>query len=175
MDPNFKMYFTLTRLILAFSFIKIGFSSSQIPLVEVDRISPTDQPFLSHDMIFSELLGNSRVVSGFAGMIRNFPEIINRLEDGRMYKTVLAPTNKAIATMSRKPWENPDEYSSLGSEAYEGEEGKERADQNLQKFVESHIIPHSPWAEKTKVKTSTGTENWWHFKDGYRIVSHYSS
>ncbi|RKF62414.1 FAS1 domain-containing protein [Erysiphe neolycopersici] len=164
------MYLTLTRLILVFSLIEIIVSSGQIPLLKIDRISPTVKAIQSDVVMLSDILGISRVVGGFAGMTRNFPHITNRLEDYRMHKTVLAPTDEAIAAMPRKPWENPDEYSTLGSEAYEGEEGEERADQNLQKFVESHIIPLSPWADKMKVETLAGTEYWWHLKDGYRII-----
>ncbi|POS83258.1 hypothetical protein EPUL_004355, partial [Erysiphe pulchra] len=167
MDPNFKMYLILTRLILAFSLIKTVICSSQIPIVELNRISSTDPSDL---VMLSDTLGITRVVSGFAGMTRNFPHITSKLGNGRTQKTILAPSNEAIAAMPRKAWENPDEYSTLGSEVYEGEEGKERADQNLQKFVESHIIPLSPWADNVKVKTLAGTEYWWHMKDGHRII-----
>ncbi|KAI6251424.1 FAS1 domain-containing protein [Erysiphe necator] len=164
------MYFTLLRLILAITLAKLVLSSSQIPIVELQQKSLTDQPFSSDIVMLSDILGSSRRVNGFAGIIRNFPLITSKFEDGNSNKTIVAPANTAIAAMSWKPWENPDEYNTLGSEAYEGGKGKERADQNLLRFVEAHIIPLSPWAEGEKAKTLAGREHWWHLKDGHRII-----
>lgn len=53
---------------------------------------------------------------------------------------------------------------------YDNEGGEERAQRNLRRFVEEHVIGVSPWKEKEKVQTLSGDEVWWEFKDGKRMV-----
>ena len=95
----------------------------------------------------------------------------DRLDSGSKNTTVLAPLNTQITKLPRKPWENPDDYAALGVEAYHGENGQDRASRNLKMFVEAHIVPDSPWAEGTKVKTLGGNTVWWEHKDGKKLVS----
>jgi hypothetical protein len=73
--------------------------------------------------------------------------------------------------LPRKPWEDPKDYNQLGTEAYEGGEGEERAQKNLRRFVEAHVVPASPWKEGEKLKTLAGGEVWWEEKDGNKVVS----
>ena len=75
-------------------------------------------------------------------------------------------------SLPRKPWEDPADYDQLGTEAYEGDDGQERAKRNLQRFVEAHVVPASPWREGDRVKTLAGGEVWWEAgADGGKIVS----
>lgn len=84
---------------------------------------------------------------------------------------MLAPLNSAVEKLPRKPWEDPREYGALGPNAYEGGEGHERAQRNLRRFVEAHLVPASPWKEGEKIKTvDGGREIWWEEKDGIRLV-----
>lgn len=73
--------------------------------------------------------------------------------------------------LPRKPWEDPKDYDKLGADAYEGVPGEERAQKNLKRFVEAHVVPVSPWKEGEKVDTLTGGKVWWENKDGVKIVS----
>lgn len=73
--------------------------------------------------------------------------------------------------LPRKPWEDPEDYDKLGADAYEGPEGEGRAQNNLRRFVEAHVVPVSPWKEGEKVKTLAGGEVWWEGKDGVKYVS----
>jgi paired amphipathic helix protein Sin3a len=60
----------------------------------------------------------------------------------------------------------------LGAEAYEGGDGQERAQKNLVRFVDEHMVPASPWAEGEKVKPIGGErEVWWVTKNGVKMVS----
>jgi len=74
--------------------------------------------------------------------------------------------------LPRKPWEDPEDYDNLGANAYEGDDGRDRAQKNIRRFVEAHVVPESPWKEGVKVKTlgSDSTEIWWEEKDGNRMV-----
>lgn len=72
--------------------------------------------------------------------------------------------------LPRKPWEDSEDYESLGTEAYKGEPGEERARRNLCRFVEAHVVPVSPWKEGEKVKTLAGGEVWWEEKVGVKKV-----
>lgn len=79
--------------------------------------------------------------------------------------------------MSHKPWESPADYHGFGANAYDGDDGKERADKNLQRFLEAHLVTVSPWVEgkeKGTAKTVQGEgkarELWWETKDGKRFI-----
>lgn len=103
--------------------------------------------------------------------LRSIESPSQRLDDPARNTTVLAPLNSAIENLPRKPWEDPRDYSALGANAYEGEDGQGRAQRNLRKFVEAHLIPTSPWPAGEKIKPVGGdTEVWWEEKDGVKRV-----
>jgi len=58
----------------------------------------------------------------------------------------------------------------MGTTAYEGSAGEDRATRNLRRFVEAHSIPVSPWEEGDKVKSLRGDEQWWETQDGKKMV-----
>lgn len=93
------------------------------------------------------------------------------LDDRTSNTTILAPVNAALQKLSRKPWEDPDEYQARGSEAYVGTSGERRAADNLRRFVQAHIVPLAPWNQGAKVQTSEGQTVWWEERDGQRVVS----
>jgi len=121
-------------------------------------------------VILSDVLGNDRSINIFAGFTRDFATISQRFEDSSLNTTIMAPINSAIMALPRKPWEDPKDYDKLGPNAYEGEPGEERAQANLRRFVEAHVVPVSPWKEGEKVKTLAGGEVWWESKDGVKKV-----
>ena len=55
-------------------------------------------------------------------------------------------------------------------DAYKGEDGEERARNNVKKFVEAHVVPASPWKEGDKLKTLAGGETWWEMNNGVKMV-----
>jgi hypothetical protein len=75
-------------------------------------------------------------------------------------------------SLPRKPWEDPEDYDKLGAEAYEGGDGQERAQRNLRRFVEAHVVPASPWREGERLKTLARGEVWWESRDGGKVVSY---
>jgi len=83
---------------------------------------------------------------------------------------VLAPLNSALQKLPHKPWEDPSDYEELGADAYGGSEGEGRAQRNLRRFVEAHVVPVSPWKEGEKVRTVGGGEVWWEEREGGKIV-----
>lgn len=121
-------------------------------------------------VILSDVLGNDRSINIFAGFTRDFATISQRFEDSSLNTTILAPLNSAVMALPRKPWEDPEDYEKLGAEAYEGEEGEERAHRNMRRFVEAHVVPVSPWKEGEKAKTLAGGEIWWESQDGVKKV-----
>jgi hypothetical protein len=131
----------------------------------------TSSPADSDTVILSDVLGRDRSINIFAGFTRDFATISQRFEDSSLNTTILAPVNSAIMALPRKPWEDPEDYDTRGAEAYEGEKGEERAQRNMRRFVEAHVVPVSPWKEGDKVKTLAGGEIWWESRDGVKIVS----
>ncbi|KAI4197926.1 MAG: hypothetical protein LQ350_005629 [Teloschistes chrysophthalmus] len=122
------------------------------------------------NLIISDVIGKDRVINIFAGFTRDIDTISKRLDDVTKNTTVLAPLNSEIQKLPRKPWEDPKDYGSLGESAYDGSDGEDRAHRNLRRFVESHVIPTSPWKEGEKIKSLGGEELWWESKQGTRTV-----
>ncbi|RAO67321.1 uncharacterized protein BHQ10_003333 [Talaromyces amestolkiae] len=109
------------------------------------------------NLIVSDLLVKTPKINVFASLTRDFYPITTRLSDKAQNTTVLAPLNSAINALPRKPWEDPEDYDKFGTaEAYRGDEGRDRAQRNLQKFVEAHLVPVSPWREGEEVETVGG-------------------
>lgn len=131
----------------------------------------TSAPANDSTVLVSDVIGNDRSINIFAGFTRDFAPISQRFEDSSLNTTILAPINSAIMHLPRKPWEDPEDYDKLGAEAYEGGEGEERAQRNLRRFVEAHVVPASPWKEGEKLKTLAGGEVWWEERDGVKVVS----
>jgi hypothetical protein len=111
------------------------------------------------NLIVSDLLVETPKINVFASLTRDFHPIASRLNDKTQNTTVLAPLNSAINSLPRKPWEDPEDYERFG--AYKGDEGKDRAQRNLQKFVEAHLVPVSPWREGEEVETVGGGKVKW--------------
>ncbi|KAM0441248.1 hypothetical protein ACHAPT_000555 [Fusarium lateritium] len=152
-------------------------TSSQVPLGDIKPdlhrlhlpvmpASPLNQPSVA----LADILGTQRSLTSFSSFARMHPSTDERLADLGTNTTVLAPLNSAVDGLPRKPWEQPDEYAALGADAYEGDEGQDRARKNMRRFVEAHLVPASPWDENDKVKTVGGKEVWWVEKDGKRVV-----
>ncbi|PLB50721.1 FAS1 domain-containing protein [Aspergillus steynii IBT 23096] len=119
--------------------------------------------------IISDVLPKTRAINIFARLTRDFESVESRLSDPSKNLTVLAPRNGAIMDLPRKPWENPDDYAQFGeANAYEGEEGQDRAKRNLKRFVEAHIVTVSPWEEGDEAETLAGDKLRW-TKDGDKI------
>lgn len=126
-------------------------------------------PSSKSNLIVSDILSKTRSVNIFAGLTRDFEPVSTRLEDKSKNTTVLAPKNSAIQALPRKPWEDPEDYERFGEvEAYKGPEGEDRAQKNLRKFVEAHIVPTSPWKEGEEIETLGGAKLSW-TKDGDKI------
>lgn len=120
--------------------------------------------------IISDVLPKTKGINIFAQLTRDFDPIASHLNDPSKNMTVLAPRNSAIQALPRKPWESPEDYSKFGEvNAYEGQEGQDRAKKNLQRFVEAHLIPASPWKEGEEVETLGGEKLKW-VKEGDKIL-----
>jgi hypothetical protein len=132
--------------------------------------SVTSKPADDDTVILSDVLGRDRSINIFAGFTRDFATVTQRFEDSSLNTTILAPINSAIMALPRKPWEDPEDYDNLGMDAYKGDDGEERARNNVKKFVEAHVVPTSPWKEGDKHKTLAGGEIWWETKDGVKMV-----
>ena len=119
--------------------------------------------------IISDVLPKTKGINIFARLTRDFEPVANRLNDASKNITVLAPRNSAIQALPRKPWENPEDYKKFGEvNAYEGQDGQDRAKHNLQRFVEAHLIPVSPWRVGEEVETLAGEKLKW-TKEGDKI------
>lgn len=110
----------------------------------------------------SDMLSKTRAINIFASLTRDIKSVSDRLSNGSENTTVLAPSNSALQRLPRKPWENPDDYERFGQEqAYAGSQGKDRAAENLKRFVEAHVVPQSPWDQGEEVESLGGGKIRW--------------
>jgi len=119
----------------------------------------------------SDILPQTRKINIFASLTRDISSVTTRLESTNPASntTLLAPLNSAMQALPRKPWEDRpgEESSGVGAERNE-----DRAAGNLQRFVEMHVVPVSPWLEgrANRIETMGGQELWWEERDGARVV-----
>lgn len=129
-----------------------------------DVIGGADQP------VVSDVLPKTKGINIFAQLTRDFDSISARLNDASHNITVLAPRNSAVQGLPRKPWEDPEDYATFGEvNAYQGNDGQERARRNLRRFVEAHIVPVSPWRAGEEVESLGGEKLKW-TKEGDKII-----
>jgi hypothetical protein len=143
--------------------------TEQSPLRDYIMGKPEEQ--VSTGVIISDVIGKTQEIAIFSGLTRDIDAVSGRLDDAAKNATVLAPHNSVMRDLKRKPWEDPEDYNTLGADAYEGASGQDRANSNLERFVQQHIIPESPWEEGKKIKTLAGNEIWWESRDGQKKVS----
>lgn len=142
----------------------------QLPPSQPDTGSDDSKP--NGDITISDVLGTQPQIQIFSGFVRDVASVSKRLEDAGQNTTVLAPLNSAITSLDRKPWEDPKDYAALGANAYTGQGGEDRAHENLKRFLESHIVPTSPWKEGDKSERINEDSNqiWWEKKDGKTLI-----
>ena len=133
-----------------------------------DAQSPMSPSNTNSGPTLSDVLPVTRRINIFESLVRDHPRLPARLGDKQKSLqetnfTVLAPLNSAMQALERKPWEDSSDYVALGQEAYAGSSGEERAQKNLERFVEAHMVPISPWAqgEEGKTKTMADSPVWW--------------
>ncbi|QIW96205.1 hypothetical protein AMS68_001723 [Peltaster fructicola] len=157
------------RSIAIVSVLSVSATAAQLlPLQHKPIMESTAQ--VQGSIFISDILGSQKPISIFASFTRDVTAISSRLESQNTNTTLLAPLNSAISALPRKPWEDPKDYDRLGEQAYLGSGGSERAAQNLERFVNAHVVPVSPWQEGDKVTTLAGREIWWETRDGDMIV-----
>ncbi|EFQ25511.1 hypothetical protein CGRA01v4_02485 [Colletotrichum graminicola] len=145
----------------------------QKPLVDMPPSDPSDsQPPPAQDGVrLSDVMGRDRSINVFAGFTRDVESASRRLDDQARNTTVLAPLNSAVEKLPRKPWEDPKDYQKLGENVYEGDDGRDRAQKNIQRFVEAHMVAMSPWPENEKAKTMGDDRDiWWENKHGTKFI-----
>ena len=141
-----------------------------------DQTSPSQKDNIPPDadgpVVLSDVIGKERSINIFGGFVRDIEPLSRRCEDASQNTTVLAPLNSAMTKMPRKPWEDSQDYAALGQGAYVGSDGQDRAQKNLRNFVESHIVPVSPWREGEEVQAINGGKLRWEMKDGKKMVGY---
>jgi uncharacterized surface protein with fasciclin (FAS1) repeats len=142
-----------------------------LPLLTVASGAQSPLMSASNQQTISDVIARNEDIAIFTGFTRDVASISQRFDSNTQNVTVLAPQNEAIKQLPRKPWEDPRDYSTFGASAYEGQSGVDRAQENLKKFVEAHIVGDSPWKEGEKAETLAGSTVWYEKKDGVKYVS----
>lgn len=135
-----------------------------IPGIVKPSATAPKEDLTSHEdgPVVSDVLPKTKGINIFAQLTRDFDGVSSRLNDASKNITVLAPRNSAVQALPRKPWEDPGDYEVFGEvDAYQGQEGQDRAKRNLKRFVEAHLILASPWRQGEEVETLGGQKLKW--------------
>jgi hypothetical protein len=144
-------------------------SFGQLPIMPPSTDKDGDMT-IQPSVPLNDILGTLRSLTTFSSLTRMQTTTTSLLSDLSTNTTVLAPLNSAIESLPRKPWESPRDYDAHGASAYEGDDGQDRANANLRRFVEAHLVTKNPWEKGEKVKTIGGRDVWWEEKDGKKVV-----
>jgi uncharacterized surface protein with fasciclin (FAS1) repeats len=142
-----------------------------LPLLTVASRVQTPLMSASNQQTISDVIARNEDIAIFTGFTRDVATISQRFDSNTQNVTVLAPQNEAIKKLPRKPWEDLQDYSTFGTSAYEGQSGVNRAQENLKRFVEAHIVGDSPWKEGEKVETLGGSTVWYEKRGDIKYVS----
>jgi hypothetical protein len=113
------------------------------------------------DVLLSDVLTQCSTVRVFYGLLRDVDDVYDRLSDESQQTMVLAPQDSAMVQLQRKPWETLNDFETFGQKPYEGDDGKERADKNLKRFVKEHVLDTGFMSENTAVKNLNGGSVWY--------------
>lgn len=80
-------------------------------------------------------LAVDRELSIFAGYVRNFASLEKWFDSKTTYTVVLAPTDRAVTSLPRKPWQFPRPITSTTPEDQQDSIARD----NIQSFVEHHL------------------------------------
>lgn len=120
------------------------------------------------NLTISDILPKTKGINIFASMTRDVASIATRLESLEQKATLMTPLNSVMQNLPRKPWQDrPGDESQIRAA-----DNQDKAAQNLQKFVEDHVVPVSPWREGKEhaIKTIGGQELYWEEKDGQKVI-----
>lgn len=78
----------------------------------------------------------------FFGYARNDVELAAKLSDDGQDTIIIAPTDEAISALSMKPWAFPQNIDSLESNGATEMEIDDAIQQNILKFVRSHVVAY---------------------------------
>lgn len=120
--------------------------------------------------IIADILPSVSAISIFASLTRSCLTTSALLSSTSQNITVLAPSNVILASLPRKPWEEPEDYAQLGANAYVGVEGEGRAQKNLDRFVEAHVVKGDLGVKESRLKTVQGGEVWVEQQNGKIVV-----
>jgi hypothetical protein len=114
------------------------------------------------DVLISDLLTRCSTGHIFHGLLRDVDSVYSRLGDESKFTVILAPQDRTMVQLPRKPWETLDDFATFGLRPYEGEEGQARAARNLERFVEDHVVVDPMFMrQEVRVKTLGGAEIWY--------------
>ena len=114
------------------------------------------------DVLVSDLLTRCSTGHIFHGLLRDVDSVYSRLGDESKFTVILAPQDRTMIQLQRKPWEMLDDFATFGLTPYEGEEGQARAARNLERFVEDHVVVDPMFMrQEVPVKTLGGAEIWY--------------
>ncbi|CAI4058683.1 hypothetical protein SKDZ_04G4660 [Saccharomyces kudriavzevii ZP591] len=79
----------------------------------------------------------------FAGYVRNDVETYEKISDPNEDLIIIAPTDRAVSGLTSKPWQFPNNIDQLEREGATEKELDSAIQQNISKFVRSHIVAYN--------------------------------
>lgn len=97
-----------------------------------------------------------------------------RLADESINSTLLVPTNSALQTLPRKPWEDRDDDGQVtrhgSKDSLWNKKAEDKAKKNIEEFVAGHLVTKYPVEEGKQLATLKGTFVSYTVKGGEKFV-----
>jgi len=149
-----------------------------------ENANPADrtQSYSAGGVKLSDLMGKAAQISIFGSYARKSNVVFPLLDgdvgpdDQNTRFIVLAPSNKAIKSLPRLPWQTEKDEAEFGPTAYTGSAGQARADANIESFVRHHVLSiadsegESLWEEGAPRVSFAQAEITYQVRDGVRYI-----
>lgn len=145
--------------------------SQLVPLVFHDtedtekefRIQPieAEMPFqaAAGGPTIADVIPIDRSLTIYSDLVRTSADIQGAFGDAKKRFVVLAPQNSAIVALGRKPWDDrPDDTD---SRRFQGQGGEDRAQENIMRFVQAHILTAERFDEGDRATNLLGEKLYW--------------
>jgi hypothetical protein len=126
--------------------------------------------------LLGDIISMDKQIAVFSSLARSVASISELLSNRTTNTTVLAPSNRAIQSLPRPPWQEPEDTmleDAVVNEKYRELEGDDRLRRNERRFVGAHCVrwgEAGPWQEGERRKTVEGVEVWWEERGGDRFI-----
>lgn len=119
---------------------------------EQHNFEMNNEDYIMSTISLDSKLPSIQEVEIFYEYARNDVQLSEKLSDDNEDLIIIAPTNEAISKLSLKPWQFPRDIDSLESEGASDVDIDNAIEENILKFVRSHVVTYNDENSYKKIR-----------------------